>query len=309
MSTLLEKMHKKQTGILTYGMTPPRETHTHEKIVEIANKQFNRLKDLNIDGLILYDIQDEADRTDKERPFPYFSTIDPSVYSKKYLGPLSVPKIIYRSVGKYSEEQLSQWIQEDPEEERYTVYVGPSSSKQQVQITLPEAYTLSKQENPQLTFGGVVIPERHINTNDEHLRVVRKVQSGCSFFVSQAVYNVEASKNVLSDYSYYCKEHGIDTVPILINLAPCGSKKTLEFMKWLGISIPKWLENDLKYSNDILDKSIQLCREIFAELFTFGAEKGIPVGCSIESVSTRKVEIEASISLVEDVQSFMQKHI
>ncbi|MOA23265.1 hypothetical protein D3C78_1438730 [compost metagenome] len=98
-------------------------------------------------------------------------------------------------------------------------------------------------------------------------------------------------------------------VPILFNLAPCGTAKTLQFMKWLGISIPGWLENELKYSNDILDKSIQLSQKIFEELFEFGLEKGIPIGCSIESVSTTKLEIEASIQLAKDVKAFLDKKL
>jgi len=80
-------------------------------------------------------------------------------------------------------------------------------------------------------------------------------------------------------------------------------------MKWLGISIPKWLENELLHSNDILDKSVSLSRKIFEELFDFGLEKGIPIGCSVESVSTRKVEIEASIQLVKDIKSIIDKKL
>ena len=144
---------------------------------------------------------------------------------------------------------------------------------------------------------------------DEHLRIVRKMNSGCTFFVSQATYNIESTKNMLSDYYYYSTSNNIEMVPILINLAPCGSQKTLEFMKWLGISIPKWLENELLHSNDILDKSINLSKEIFKELFEFGLEKNIPVGCSIESVSTRKVEIDASIHLVKEIKSFIDRRI
>lgn len=79
----------------------------------------------------------------------------------------------------------------------------------------------------------------------------------------------------MSDLYYYYTNNGFEMVPILFNLAPCGTAKTLQFMKWLGISIPGWLENELKYSNDILDKSIQLSQKIFEELLDFGLEKGI----------------------------------
>ncbi|UUZ83596.1 methylenetetrahydrofolate reductase [Paenibacillus sp. P26] len=300
---LKAKILNREAGIVTYGITPPKINHTPEKIAEIAQKQYERIKDLGIDGLIIYDVQDEADRVDQERPFPYLQTIDPTVYSKQYLGRLDVPKILYRCVGKYSEAELAEWIQADPGEDRFSVYVGASSSKQEVKLTLPEAYELSKKLNDRILLGGVVIPERHEARRDEHLRVLSKMKHGCQFFVSQATYNVEASKNFLSDYYYYCEANEIETVPVLFNLAPCGSPKTLEFMKWLGISIPRWLENELTYSQDILEKSVSLSRKVFEELYDFGMEKGIPIGCSVESVSTRKVEIEASIQLVKDIQS------
>jgi 5,10-methylenetetrahydrofolate reductase len=178
-----------------------------------------------------------------------------------------------------------------------------------VKLDLPEAYQLSRKYNNRLTFGGVVIPERHMKKGDEHLRVIHKINNGCTFFVSQATYNLEASKNFLSDYYYFCNDNGLEMVPILFNLTPCGSAKTLEFMKWLGISIPIWLENELKYSNDVLDRSVSLSLKIFEELLDFAQEKGIPIGCSVESVSTRKVEIEASVQLVRDIKSMQDRKL
>jgi hypothetical protein len=80
-------------------------------------------------------------------------------------------------------------------------------------------------------------------------------------------------------------------------------------MKWLGINIPKWLENELLHSKDILDKSIEVLRKQFKELLDFALEKRIPLGCNIESVSVRKVEIEASIQLVNEVGSMLRLKI
>jgi hypothetical protein len=308
-NTFKQKILSKKPGIITYGMTPPKASHAPEKVSEIAQKQVERLKNLDLDALILYDVQEEVDRVDHERPYPYLPTIDPAVYGDKYLRQVEVPKIIYRCVGNDTRAQFEDWVKTDENEDRFSVYVGASSSKQEVKLNLPEAYKLSKQLNNNLTFGGVVIPERHIKKNDEHIRVVEKTNNGCNFFITQATYNVEASKNLLSDLYYYYTNNGFEMVPILFNLAPCGTEKTLQFMKWLGISIPGWLENELKYSNDILDKSIQLSQKIFEELLDFGLEKGIPIGCSIESVSTSKLEIEASVQLVKDVKAILDKKL
>lgn len=304
-ASLSEKIRMKKPGIMTYGITPPKLHTDPERLEQIARTHAERIQGLPIDGLILYDVQDELDRTDSERPFPYLETIDPYMYSRDYLSRLQVPRIIYRSVGKYTGPQLADWLAAAGDGgDSYSVFVGASSGKQEVKLSLADAYRVGgQQEN--LTLGGVVIPERHMKNGDEHLRVIGKVNSGCRFFVSQAIYNVEASKDFLSDYYYYCQQNGIEMVPILFNVAPCGSLKTLEFMKWLGISLPRWLEKDLLHSKDILDKSVTLTRKIVEELVDFGLEKGIPVGCSVESVSTRKVEIEASLQLARDLKRFM----
>lgn len=288
-------------------MTPPKESNTAEKIKEISQKQIERLKNIDIDAIILYDVQEESERIDEERPFPYTAMLDPETYSEQYLHELDIPKIIYRCVGKYSEEELTNWLKKHDGKDRFSVFVGASSSQQQLSLELPDAYQLSRRHNSNLTFGGVIIPERHMKKNDEHVRVMNKIKQGCSFFVSQATYNVQASMDFLSDYYHYCNELEIEMVPILFNFAPCGSTMTLDFMKWLGISIPRWLENDLKYSTDVLDKSIKVTNKIFEELLDFGLEKGIPVGCSVESVSTRKVEIEASIQMVNDFKAIVDK--
>jgi len=298
---LVEKIKNKESGIVLYGITPPKAGTSEERIAEISALQIERLQALNIDGLVLYDIQDEKSRTEVKRPFPFIETLDAFSYSQDYLAPLKVPKIIYRAVGKYSAEQLGQFLSDASTTENLTVFVGAASKDQAVSINMKDAYALKSKVNQELLLGGVTISERHQSKGDEHIRVFNKIAQGCDFFVSQGVYDVNASKNFLSDYYYYGLENNIPLVPILFTLTPCGSQKTLEFMKWLGISIPKWLENELLHSKDILQKSVEVSEQNYLELKRFADEKGIPIGCNIESVAIRKVEVEASIDLLRRV--------
>ena len=298
---LVDKIRNRQSGIILYGITPPKKGSSEEKIEEIASIQIQRLQSLNIDGLILYDIQDEKSRTVEQRPFPFIETLDAFDYSQQYLGELHVPKIIYRSVGKYNQTELRQFLQQASPQDYLTVFVGAASKAQTVTMSINDAYKLKADTNSGLLLGGVTIPERHQSKGDEHLRVFNKIAQGCSFFVSQGVYDVNASKNFLSEYYYYGQEHNIPLVPILFTLTPCGSVKTLQFMKWLGISIPKWLENELVHSHDILQQSVDYSAQSWLELKQFADEKGIPIGCNIESVAIRKVEVDASIELLRRV--------
>ncbi len=298
---LIDKIKNRESGIILYGITPPKKETNKEKLEEISSRQIQRLQSLNIDGLILYDIQDEKSRTSVERPFPFMETIDPFVYSQDYLTSLSIPKIIYRSVGKYSKPELSEFLMQASPENNLTVFVGASSKSQEINLSINDAYKLKASMNAELLLGGVTIPERHQSKADEHIRVFSKISKGCSFFVSQGVYDVNASKNFLSDYYYFGQEQEIPLVPIFFTLTPCGSHKTLQFMKWLGIGIPKWLENELIHSNDILQKSISFSEQAWIELKDFADEKGIPIGCNIESVAIKKLEVEASIELLRKI--------
>ncbi len=298
---LIDKIKNRESGIILYGITPPKMGTNEERMREISAQQIQRIQAEKVDGLVIYDIQDEATRTSEERPFPFMETLDSFSYSEEYLTDLAIPKIIYRAVGKYTQNELEAFLKNASSEKHLSVFVGAASKAQDVNLSMEQAYKIkSQQENP-LLLGGVTIPERHQKKGDEHIRVFNKIAQGCSFFVSQGVYDINASKNFLSEYYYYGLEHNIPLVPILFTLTPCGSVKTLQFMKWLGISIPKWLENELKHSQDILQKSLDYSEQSWRELKAFADEKGIPVGCNIESVAIRKEEVEASIELLRRV--------
>lgn len=303
---LKDKIINKSGGYLFYGLTPPKENTDPEKICGIANRQIERLQGVDLDGLILYDIQDETSRIDAERPFPFMSTLAPDEYANNYLQNLNVPKIIYKSVGKFSEESLSNWLDKNSDSIDMTVFVGAPSVNQKTNLSLQSAYQIKQKSSSPMLLGGVTIPERHHVKGDEHLRVFNKIDNGCSFFVSQCVYNIDFSKNFLSDYYYSSLEANREIAPVIFTLTPCGSMKTLQFMKWLGISIPRWLNNDLKHSRNILPKSIELCKNIASELLEYSSRKNIPIGFNIESVAIRKEEIEASIELLKDIR-VMQK--
>jgi len=294
-----DKIRNREKGILSYGITPPKRSMPADKKDELAAKQLARIASLCVDALIVYDLQDEEDRNAGERPFPYLETEDPAKYMDEYFSSLEIPKIVYRCVGKYTGAEMEDWVHPTKAGDRYSVFVGAASSKGSADsLKLSDAYRIAAGRSAGFTLGGIIIPERHARKGDEHLRVIEKTDMGCEFFVSQAVFHIEAAKNFISDYYYHCLASSITPVPMIFTVTPCGSPKTLEFLKWLGIFIPRWMENDLLHSEDILRKSIRLCEQIIAEIWNFSNELSLPVGFNIESVSTRKVEIEAATELV-----------
>lgn len=302
---LIDKITGRKANILLYGMTPPKQGYSAEKLQELAVRKIARLRNQPIDGLILYDIQNEAERTDVVRPFPFFATVDAVEYSEQYLTELKVPKIIYRACGKYSAAQLNQFLTHYSAEQYLTVFVGAAASATPTKLSLEQAYEIRRQSGSGMLLGGVTIPERHQAKDDEQQRVIQKMAHGCSFFVSQGVYDLNTAKNFLSDYYYYSQQQEVAMVPIIFTFTPCGSIKTLAFMKWLGISVPRWLENELRHAGDILQKSIEYSLQSWLELSEFARDKGIPIGCNIESVAVRKDEVDASIELLQHIHRTM----
>lgn len=299
---LKTKFVEGQSGIVLYSLTPPKITTEEERVTAIAYNQVERLKNLDIDGLILYDIQDESLRTEKERTFSFIPTIAPEQYSKQFLADLAIPKIIYKSIANQTRETFANWLQRN-EDLQYSVFVGASSHQQvaATQFSLQDAYELKRQSGRNFILGGVTIPERHNKKGDEHLRIFNKMSQGCNFFVSQCVYNLHDTKNLLSDYYYNSLESGRQIAPVIFTLAPCGSLKTLQFMEWLGIEVPKWLYNDLKNSKDILKASLDTTTNIAAEILNYAQAKNMPVGFNIESVSIKKEEINAAQELLHNI--------
>jgi hypothetical protein len=294
---LPRRIVSRQGEFLLFALTPPRLSTSAEQAQEIADVTLERLGPLGVDGLILYDIDDESDRNPGERPFPFLPTMDPADYLDRHLQAWHTPVIVYRATAKYTEEELRDWMSRQDPARRMTVLVGASSQTKPVATTLRRAQELRADVNPDLLLGGVAIPERHTRNGGEHLRLIAKQEAGCSSFVTQIVYDVNAAKNLVSDYAYACRDRGIEPVPIVFTLSVCGSMKTLEFLRWLGIDVPRWIENDLRHANDTLDASVDHAEATALELASFARRLGVPFGISIESVSIRKVEIEASVRL------------
>ncbi|SDT67450.1 5,10-methylenetetrahydrofolate reductase [Actinoplanes derwentensis] len=289
-----------RSGVLVFSITPPKRSTAEERIKEIAEVTLERLTALDLDGLILYDIDDESDRR-PDRPFPYLPTLDPGRYYAEHLTGWRKPTIIYRCVGKYSEDELAEWMT-SADDRVMSVFVGASSGSKQVHTGLRRAQELRAEVRPDLPLGAVVIPERA----GEHQRMLAKQDRGASFFVTQVVYHVNEMKNLLSDYFYECRTRDAAPRPVIFTLSLCGSLKTLEFVSWLGVDVPRWLENSIRHSEDPLAESYRQCLAIARDLIDFCEHLGLPYGFNIESVSIRKAEIEASTDLAAEVAGMLR---
>lgn len=292
-------------GALLYGLTPPRGTTTAGQADAVAQGALARLRSVQVDGLILYDVDAEADRSSTPRPFPFMPMMDPAVFLDRHLGGWAGPVVVYRAVAKYNGDELGQWLSEADSDRVLTVLVGAASRRQEMKTSLAEAYRRHTGLSRPPRMGGVVIAERHTDAGTEHERMLRKQAAGCEFFVSQICYDLDHTRNLLSDYAYGCQDQGLAPRPVVLTLAPCGSVKTLEFMSWLGIDVPGWLRTEITRSGDPLTASYEQCVVNARVLIAFCRRLGLPFGVNVESLTDRKVEIDASIDLVREIRTLL----
>ncbi len=297
--SLQQKFSDPSRGVYFVGTTPPRDNTEPEKVIEIADKLLGRLRQIDYDGLIVYDIQDESSRISKPRPFPYMQTLDPREYSRLLRSHSSHAVITYKSVAQRDRADFERWLEDSRNEYdiQDMVMVGSPSSEGDIQLSLPNAYKALAQHPLDFHLGGVTIAERHASKGNEHLRLLTKTEQGCQFFVSQAVYNAQATIDLLSSYARECRSRGVAPRRIILTFTPCGSAKTLEFMEWLGISVPDATRWRILDSAHPLSESIRVCRANLDQILESVAHLGIPLGLNIESLTNRKDEIDASIRL------------
>jgi len=305
--TLAEKLSRRELGVYLIGTTPPKEGTDDETMRGIAQKLLARLGESEYDGMIVYDIQDESARISTPRPFPFSRTRDPREYAKMITELNGRETVTYNSVAQGDKAEFQTWLAETAEGygQSNLVLVG-SPAANAAKMSLAQAYEAAKETTTPLQLGGVSIAERHVKKGDEHLRLIDKQRQGCSYFISQAVYNPQATIDMLTAYARECREQEIEPARIILTFTPCGSAKTLEFMRWLGISIPEATGYRILDAENPLLESQRICYANLRQILSAVIPLGLPLGLNIESLTNRKEEIDAAIALYRLLKARME---
>ena len=195
-----------------------------------------------------------------------------------------------------------------------------------------------------MDFGCVTIAERHVTKGNEHLNIMRKQDMGAQWFISQAVYDVEATIKLLNDYGDLCREKGVTPKKIVLTFAPCGRRKTMTFIKWLGIKVPLEVEDAIlggapepgsslipaaeakKLSAEAqaerkakiaevqqaakvsVSKCVQVLSGCLDKILAATGTSGVPLSINVESVSIYREEIDAAHALFQVLQRKLLDH-
>jgi len=297
-----------------FGSTPPRDGTTAAEAAQICAKFVARSRAHASDGFIVYDIQDESSRNAESRPFPFRRTIDPSEYAQHFPPASGKSTVLYKACSEADEAAFASWLDGAQRRNHHTLnLVGPSSSGDTPRISMERAAALVN-ERPGMAFGCVTIAERHLTKGTEHLVLLRKAGYGAKWFISQAVYDAEATIKLLHDYAGECRRRGCRPVKILLTFAPVGRPKTLQFVKWLGVHVPSAVEERIlakanatesKTKEAAVLESIDVCCEALQRILQMAGGCGVPLGLSVESLSGFREEIDGCFELFRRLQATM----
>jgi hypothetical protein len=288
--------------VLLYGTTPPRLGTAPDAVAAAADKLAARLAGLPLDGLVVYDIQDETGRSSQPRPFPFVGTIDPREYAQHF----RLPTIVYKALGMMSEADWRPWLDETKTFNiKFLSVVGRPASGVKYPLPLSRAIRIAAAPGSGLTVGGVVIAERHDENRSEAARLLAKGIEGCGYFISQTVYQPAPTQRLLADYLRDCRGAGTPPKRVILTFAPCGREKTLGFLRWLGVNISADTERAILGAPDPLARSIAICRDNLRRILDGAYASHIPLGVNVESVSINRDEIDASVDLFHALKEVM----
>jgi len=187
--------------------------------------------------------------------------------------------------------------------------VGSPSKNNKISLPLGEAYQTLVENQNNFFIGGITIAERHAKKGNEHQRLIEKHQQGCNFFISQAIYDPQATIDMLTRYAIECQQQGLKPQRIILTFSPCGSKKTLEFIDWLGVRVPEATSLRILNAEKPLYESIRICCNSLQQILDALVPYDLPLGLNIESLTNRKEEIDGSILLYKLLRSTMDKYL
>lgn len=302
-----ERLFDPRQAVSLYGTTPPRSGSTDEVVQRAAEKLAARVGPLPVDGIVVYDIQDESGRTQLPRPFAFTGTIDPRRYAELLAARTRRPTITYKSVGELDESGWLAWLSTTAREygAGFLSIVGRPTSGVHYPLALSEAIRLAADHPAGFTVGGVVIAERHSDQRSESARLLAKGRQGCQYFISQTVYHADATERLLADYARDSRDAGERARPIVLTFSVVGRPKTITFLKWLGVNIPSAVEAAILDAANPLARSIEICTEHLRRILDHDYTREIPLGINVESVSINRDELDASADLFRALDGVM----
>ena len=132
--------------------------------------------------------------------------------------------------------------------------------------------------------------------------MLRKANFGAEWFITQGIFSAAPVSKLINDYGDVCRENGVLPKKVVLTFAPCGRKKTMDFIKWLGMLVPEHKQKRILNAESPVKESVILLREILLCVLENTGNSGVPIGINVESLSIFKDEIDSAHDLFQLLQ-------
>lgn len=288
-----------------FGCTPPREGTSDAEARRVCALFAARSAVLATDGVVVYDIQDESVRTQLARPFPFRKTMDASLFASFFFQLSGKRCVVYKSVCEDTVAGFDRWLAHSVEERGHSAFTlvgSPSSAHAGAGLSLLGACARVA-ARPGVGFGCVAIAERHTAKGTEHENMATKSAAGASYFITQGIFDSAPIVKLVNDYGELCRARKLAPRKVILTFAPCGRRKTLEFIRWLGMHVPAELEERLFAAANPVHESLLALKELLVDVLRATAASGVPLGLNVESVSIVREEIDGAHALFQSLQA------
>lgn len=236
------------------------------------------------------------------RTVPHSSKMDPVHFGELIRSRRpDVTLIPHKRSVRLPQKEFARWVQElvDKNIGHIVAVGGESHTINYPGLSVPEAAAFVKRSFPSMKVGGITIFTRE----DEVERIVAKVKSGITFFLSQIIFEASPMKQVLADLKRQCEDERLEFPDVFISLAPAVRIRDLEFMRWLGVQFPPTLLSFLtdKDEKRVEARTFEVLERLLDDLFNFMVEEKFSLGFNIEHVVYDNLDL--SERLIELVSS------
>ena len=296
---LRDKITRPRRPVVIYEILPPRIIDgTIESYVERIS---TLLSQTHIDAINIPEVHSEETRG--KRPIEERQRAEPREFGMLIQDSVGIETIVNRVTVHGSEESQKEWFRSTNDE--YGIdnivlvggesgdidYSGPSVTNSAMMIG-----SMNVENGTEIFCGGISLPARKI----ESKRMQRKAESGIEFFTTQVLYDGDDICKMLGHYYTACNDSGNEPKRVLLSFAPISTEKNLNFLKWLGVEIPKETEEMIIQEESLIkNRSIDVSMGVFEEVLSHITENQIrvPIGLNIEHIMA--YNFEHSVELLQ----------
>jgi len=296
-----DKIKKPKRPVVVYEILPPRERDGTLNLY--AETISSLLSQTHIDAINIPEIREEDSRG--ERPILNQNRGEPREFGRLLQDIVGVEAIINRVVVHNTYENQLKWFEETHKKyeiENMIIVGGESSKVKYIGPTVNEVLeAVSYRYNSDggdIFCGGIAIPTR-VN---ESKNLIKKSSYGSEFFTTQVLCDSENIIKMIDRYQIRCDE--LDTFPrrILLSFAPVSSIKNIQFLRWLGVEIPKETERYLLgRPGSMTERSLDISIEVLNKILDYIIEKKlkVPIGLNVEHIMS--YNFQSSVEMLQEL--------